>query len=125
MNGCEKLPSSAGSAGGGRGPHDGSTTPADLKIRLREQTLTIQWQDGSSSQFNLAVLRKHCPCAACRTERDQQGSNPLRVLRADPAGLKVVSAKLVGQYAIQFDWSDGHDTGIFDFRYLRGLEGAG
>ena len=30
-------------------------------------------------------------------------------------------AKLVGNYAIQFTWSDGHNTGIFDFRFLRSL----
>ena len=27
---------------------------------------------------------------------------------------------LVGQYAIQIEWSDGHNTGIYNFRDLRG-----
>jgi len=87
-----------------------------------DQRLLIDWKDGKHSEFSLAQLRRVCPCAACRTEREQQGSNPLRILKADPTGVRVVSARLVGTYAIQFDWSDGHNTGIFDFRFLRSLD---
>lgn len=39
----------------------------------------------------------------------------------DLSGVRVLTARLVGAYAIQFDWSDGHNTGIFDFRFLRSL----
>lgn len=104
-----------------RGPHDDSVTPRDLKVQLKEQRFTVDWQDGHRSEFALAALRKVCPCAACRTERDSADPNPLKILKVDPTGLRVVSAKLVGNYAIQFDWSDGHNTGIFDFRFLRSL----
>ena len=27
----------------------------------------------------------------------------------------------VGQYALQFEWTDGHHTGIFSFDYLRDI----
>lgn len=104
-----------------RGPHDDSVTPRDLKVKLAEQKLFIEWADGAHSELSLAELRRICPCATCRTERESQGANPLRVLKADPTGVRVVSAKLVGTYAIQFDWSDGHNTGIFDFRFMRSL----
>jgi DUF971 family protein len=63
------------------------------------------------------------PADQCRTERQRQGSNPLRILAFDPASVRVVSANLVGAYAIQFHWSDGHSTGIFDFRFLRAQSG--
>ncbi|MCO6437839.1 MAG: DUF971 domain-containing protein [Phycisphaerae bacterium] len=122
MAGDETKSSSDSPRGEGRGPHDASVSPADLKLRLREQELLVQWKDGTTSRFDLAVLRKNCPCATCRTEREQRDDNPLKVLRSDPTDVRVVNAKLVGQYAIQFEWSDGHDTGIFDFRYLRSLE---
>ena len=104
-----------------RGPHDDSVTPKDLKVKITEQRLLIEWKDGKNSEFSLAQLRRVCPCATCRTEREQQGSNPLRILKADPTGVRVLAARLVGAYAIQFDWSDGHNTGIFDFRFLRSL----
>jgi len=104
-----------------RGPHDDSVTPRDLKVKLAEQKFIVDWKDGAHSEYSLAELRRICPCATCRTERDQQGANPLRILKSDPTGVKVVSARLVGTYAIQFEWSDGHNTGIFDFRFLRSL----
>jgi len=104
-----------------RGAPDNSVAPKDLKVKIAEQLLFIEWRDGKHSELSLAQLRRVCPCATCRTEREQQGSNPLRILKADPTGVRVVTARLVGTYAIQFDWSDGHNTGIYDFRFLRSL----
>ncbi len=98
-----------------------AVTPRDLKVKLSEQRLFIDWKDGKRSEYSLAELRRVCPCATCRTDREQQSANPLRILRADPTGIRVVNARLVGNYAIQFEWSDGHNTGIFDFRFLRSL----
>jgi len=115
-------PSGAGEHAFLRGPYDGSTTPADLKVKIGEQRLIIEWKDGRRSEYDLALLRRLCPCATCRTERESQASNPLRILKADPSGVRVVGAELVGRYAIQFRWSDGHDSGIFDFRFLRHLD---
>ena len=129
----EKSPYGVPTPNQARGPHDDSVTPSDLKVKLAEQKLVVDWKDGKRSEYSLAELRRICPCAACRTERDQASpldkggqrgvtsSIPLRILKADPTGVRVVSAKLVGNYAIQFDWSDGHNTGIFDFRFLRSL----
>jgi len=105
-----------------RGPRDDSTMPRDLKVKISEQKLVIDWMDGGHSEIAMGRLRAVCPCATCRTDREAQTDNPLRILKNDPAGLRVVNARLVGNYAIQFDWSDGHNTGIFDFRFLRSLD---
>lgn len=117
----EVSPYGIPSPGRARGPHDDSATPADMKVKIAEQRLLVDWKDGKHSEFSLAELRRVCPCATCRTERERQNDNPLKILRSDPTGVRVVSARLVGTYAIQFDWSDGHNTGIFDFRFLRSL----
>ncbi len=103
-------------------PHDDAVTPTDLKVKLAEQQLLIAWKDGRRSMFALANLRRHCPCATCRTDREKQDSNPLRILKFNPEGVRVSSAELVGHYAIKFHWSDGHKSGIFDFRFLRALD---
>ena len=100
---------------------DASVRPADLKVQLREQRLLVDWNDGVRSEYCLAELRRVCPCATCRTEREATRGTLLPILKADPTGVRVTSAKLVGHYAIQFFWSDGHNTGIFDFRFLRSL----
>ncbi len=95
--------------------------PADLSIKLAEQSLTIKWVDGQVSAMPLAKLRQRCPCAACKTDREESAKNPLAILKADPTNIRVISAKMVGNYAIQLFWSDGHDSGIFDFDFLRTL----
>lgn len=69
----------------------------------------------------LAKLRRLCPCASCKAEREEATKNPLAILKADPTDIRVISAKTVGNYAIQLFWSDGHDSGIFDFGMLRTL----
>lgn len=103
--------------------YDDAAVPRDLKVRMAEQKLTVLWRDGVVSEFPFTELRRQCPCATCRTEREQRKATLLPILKADPSGAMphVVNARLVGKYAIQFYWSDGHDTGIFDFRFLRTL----
>ena len=43
------------------------------------------------------------------------------MLRAEtvPEDLRIEDVEIVGRYALTFRWSDGHDTGIYSFRYLR------
>ena len=98
-----------------------AVTPKDLKVKIAEQRLLVEWNDGTRSEYSLDELRRRCPCASCRTEREAKDANPLQILKFDPTGVRVESANLVGNYAIKFRWSDGHDTGIFDFRFLRTL----
>ncbi len=101
--------------------------PVDLHID-RKTGLTIEWKDGRKSQFDLGFLRKMCPCAQCRVERE--APKPAAKPTAKGASLTVLpanidqattfqDAKLVGNYAISIVWGDGHRTGIYDFRYLR------
>ncbi len=103
---------------------DNSVSPVDLKVKIAEQRLVVDWKDGAQTSHSFQALRHVCPCATCKTERESRSENPLHILKADPTGLKVVGAKLVGNYAIQFTWSDGHDTGIFDFRFIRSMDAS-
>src|SRR5690349_21034314 len=108
-------------------------TPATTPIRLdlkRDEKLEIHWQDGQVSVFPIEYLRKHCPCAACKTFREEQASKPrtrLTVFSKTSEGpLRATGAELVGGYAIRIDWSDQHGSGIYSFTYLRQIapEGA-
>lgn len=63
------------------------------------------------------------PSADARDLRERMAANPLTVLPASSSGapLTAVDAELVGRYAIRIRFSDGHDTGIYSWRYLRQL----
>lgn len=99
--------------------------PSGLDLDLRAQVLRLSWADGAASALPLPLLRRHCPCATCRTEREKRAGSVLPILTAsqsNPAGATATGGHLVGNYAIQIDWADGHTTGIYDFRLLRTLD---
>jgi DUF971 family protein len=90
----------------------------------RKKHLRVRWADGVVSEIPLTLLRRSCPCATCRAEREALKSNPLRVVPhlVNPTDQVVVStAELAGTYALKVRWADGHDTGIYEFRLLREL----
>ena len=81
--------------------------------------LAIQWNDGHRSAYAWDHLRKHCPCAACREER-QLPPDPFRVLKpGELAPLRPLRMEPVGRYAYKITWNDGHDTGIYAWSMLR------
>ncbi len=88
--------------------------------------LTVEWEDGTTSFFPIAYLRKMSPSAEARMLREEMARNPLTVLPAGAGNrqgpLTAVSAELVGNYAIRFEFSDGHSTGIYSWVYLREIE---
>ena len=98
-------------------------TPLDINLSLKDQTLAITWQDGGRSEFQLGRLRRVCPCATCRKDRDKP-STSLAILKMPAGGgkIEVIDAELMGHYAINLKWSDGHNSGIYDYKYLRTLD---
>jgi DUF971 family protein len=91
------------------------TTPAEIRKKGGER-VTIRWADGHESPFDAAHLRGHCPCAQCVSETTGRRLFFVEHVNADIA---IAAARTVGNYALQFDWSDGHTTGIYSFDYLR------
>ncbi len=87
------------------------TRPSTSEVR-------ILWKDGHESLYTGHALRVGCRCALCVDEmsgnkrlREESISKDVRPLQIDP----------VGRYAIRFQWSDGHSTGIYTFELLREL----
>ena len=86
--------------------------------RLSPSELRISWADGHQGRHTTAVLRKYCPCASCKTEREAlDGPSLLPIVI--PGKDELRSVEQVGSYALQFFWVDGHRTGIYTFDYLR------
>jgi DUF971 family protein len=81
--------------------------------------MRIRWNDGHVSVFGNKALREACPCAACKGERGILGkmyTSPS--IQSVPDDIRAVGYSMVGRYAISFDWSDGHKTGIYSYDYL-------
>ncbi len=80
--------------------------------------MNIIWNDGHASRYSGRDLRLACRCAACVDEWTHE-----RIIVADhvPALVKPTAIHVVGNYALQFNWSDGHSTGIYTYDYLREL----
>ena len=97
--------------------------PTNIEVDLKQSEVRITWADGLTSHYSLEYLRKNCPCATCEEQRKMR-DDPLYVL---PPSMLTVSANLdaenpvemVGNYALQFFWDDGHRTGLYTFGYLR------
>lgn len=96
----------------------------DLK---KDRGLTIQWEDGASSYYSIAYLRRMSPSAEARQMREQMGKNRLMVLPSSggKGPIVAVDAELVGNYAIKIKFSDGHETGLYTWKYLREIDPAG
>ncbi len=95
-----------------------TVTPIEIG-RANAHDVRIKWQDGHESIYPARKLRLACPCAACVDEVTGQ----MRVIATSVAqNVHPVKIDLIGRYAISIQWSDGHNTGIYSFEYLRKLK---
>ena len=94
-----------------------SFQPADIR-KVGDHELLITWDDGGRQLFSVKKLRFFCPCASCVDEIT--GKRVITESRI-PADIRMLDSKIVGRYAIQFRWSDGHTTGIYAFDFLHEL----
>jgi DUF971 family protein len=88
-------------------------------LRGSADSLTIQWSDGVAHTITWRQLREACPCATCKVKRETppplfavlkpEETQPVKCTRMEP----------MGNYAYHIDFSDGHNTGIYSFEFLR------
>lgn len=90
-------------------------------IEESESEISIKWSDDRETSYNAVLLRRSCPCAGCINE--WTGEKMLDDAQV-PDDLSIDHVSIVGRYALNFHFSDGHDTGIFSFAYLRKVAGA-
>ena len=92
-----------------------------VNIQQIGDELAIAWNDGAESFFKLETLRRACPCAACGGEPDVLGKVSRPHVSYTERSFQIIGFDLVGGYAVQPRWGDGHNTGIYSFTYLRRL----
>lgn len=95
--------------------------PEPLQIvEESDSEISIKWSDDAATRYDAATLRRSCPCAGCINEWTGEKMLDDKGISDD---LTIDHVSIVGRYALNFHFSDGHDTGIFSFTYLRKLSG--
>lgn len=88
----------------------------EVRRRDDERKLRLTWSDGHSADLGYDYVRGFCPCAGC------QGHGALAIeFHPPPRPVRPVKIEPVGNYAISFEWSDRHATGIYRYEYLRSI----
>lgn len=95
-------------------------TPAGIELDRPGRRLRFQWVDGKTSSYDWEYLRWRCPCAHCQGEGDWKGELAGKMLLM-ASETQMADVDLVGRYAVKPTWQDGHDTGLYTFRFLRQL----
>lgn len=98
--------------------------PTGITLNKTEGYLEIVWDDGQVCQYPLSHLREACPCVECRGGHAFMGPqyDPANLLELKPKrSYGIAGLEMVGNYAIQPTWDDGHATGIYAWDYLRRL----
>ena len=101
--------------------------PKSVKVHKTAGTgVEIEWKDGHRSSYTFTYLRDACPCALCTEEREKDKRRPGDPLKAVAGALPMFKAlarptevEPIGKYAIRFYWNDGHQHGVYSWRWLR------
>ncbi len=81
----------------------------------------LRFSEGEELYLPLDLLRRACPCAACQGEPDALGRVLRPVQQIGPRGFELRKFEVIGGYALQLFWADGHSTGIYSYDYLHRL----
>ena len=109
--------------------------PSEIKLHRKSRLLEISFSDGKIFRFPCEFLRVYSPSAEVRGHSPGQ-----EVLQTGKKEVNINHIEPVGNYAIQLNFSDGHNTGLYSWdliydygmhqeemwqRYLRRMEEAG
>ena len=93
-----------------------SPRPAEITLHKQSRVLEIAFDDGSRFELPCEYLRVFSPSAEVRGHGPGQ-----EVLQVGKRDVGVNEVEPVGVYAVKLAFTDGHDTGIYSWEYLREL----
>jgi DUF971 family protein len=93
-----------------------SVTPTEIRLRRQSRVLEVAFGEAEKYALPFEFLRVHSPSAEVKGHGPGQET---LVLGKQQVGITAVEP--VGQYAIKLVFDDGHDTGLYTWKYLREL----
>jgi|ERR1039457_2870157 DUF971 family protein len=88
----------------------------EIKLRSRSRVLEVSFDDGSRFELPFEYLRVHSPSAEVRGHGAGEG-----VLVTGKQDVRLTAVEPIGQYAVKLVFDDGHDTGLYTWKYLHEL----
>jgi DUF971 family protein len=90
-------------------------------LQIIGNIVAIAWSDGSESFLPAPYLRARSPSAEVSGERDIFGQTYGGGAGKGSDDVAVIGWEWIGNYAIRFEFSDGHRTGLYSYDYLKKL----
>ena len=88
--------------------------PTEIRALRAERRLEVDFDDGARFSLPAELLRVESPSA------EVQGHSPRqKQIVAGKRSVGFVAVEPVGHYAVRIVFDDGHNTGIYSWRYLR------
>jgi len=87
--------------------------PTEIRLQKKSRQLAIDFDDGSHFELSFEYLRVHSPSAEVKGHGPGQ-----EVLQTGKENVQITALEPVGHYAIRLVFDDGHDTGLYTWKYL-------
>ena len=88
-------------------------SPTEITLHQRSKVLEIAFDDGARYRLTFEFLRVHSPSAEVRGHGPGQ-----EVLQVGKQNVNLLDAQPSGSYALKLIFDDGHDTGLYTWKYL-------
>ncbi len=91
-------------------------TPTEIRVRKTSRCLTVSFDDGARFDLPYEYLRVYSPSAEVKGHGPGQ-----EVLQIGKEQVGISRIEPIGRYAVRLVFDDGHDTGLYSWRYLHEL----
>lgn len=87
--------------------------PTEIRLKKATRVLSVSYEDGTSYDLDFEYLRVESPSAEVRGHGPGQ-----ETLQTGKEAVLVTAVEPVGHYAVRLRFDDGHDTGLYTWKYL-------
>jgi DUF971 family protein len=90
--------------------------PTEIRLHQRTRRLEVAFGDDERYALSCEFLRVHSPSAEVKGHGPGQGQ-----LQVGKESVNILAIEPIGQYAVRLVFDDGHNTGLYTWKYLREL----
>ena len=88
-------------------------TPTEIRLQKKSRQVVIAYDDGTHFEMPFEYLRVNSPSA------EVQGHGPgQQVLQTGKENVRLTAIEPIGHYAVRLVFDDGHNTGLYTWKYL-------